>query len=195
MRALGISRSTLSDLLAALRGLGYLQDHDRRWAPGPRLVTLVHRGMAQQTALLSGIHPVLERLAGASGETAAYVIRVGETTIAVDQAPSPNPIRFVATIGEPFPIEVTTPGIVFRAFDPDEPPELEHVRRRGYAVQDRGPGRSAGIAAPVRSPAGLVIGTIGVVGPPERLRDAETRIWPLLRSAVAELFPPDYPDD
>ena len=45
MRELSVPRSTLSDLLAELRDLGYLRVIDRRYAPGPRLIGLVHRGL------------------------------------------------------------------------------------------------------------------------------------------------------
>ena len=134
MRELSVPRSTLSDLLAELRDLGYLRVIDRRYAPGPRLIGLVHRGLAHGGTILSAVMPVLERVARATGETSVYVVQAGDAVVALAQAPSANEIRYVATLWEPFGLETTAPGMVFRAFAPSAPPDLAAVRERGYAV-------------------------------------------------------------
>jgi DNA-binding IclR family transcriptional regulator len=187
MRELGIPRSTLSDLLTELRELGYLQLIDRRYAAGPRLIPLIHRGLAHRSTVLDGVRPVLEQIAAASGETAVYAIRVGDAIVSLDQAPSANPIRYVATLWEPFPLETTSPGMVFQAYDPDPPAHLAPVRERGYAVYAPGPTRPAAIAAPVRDPRGEIVAAIIVVGPLDRLVDPERVVWPALRDGIRRL--------
>lgn len=187
MRELGIPRSTLSDILADLRELGYLNVVDRRWVAGPRLIALAHRGLAQRTGVLAGIQPTLQEIAAVTGETAVYAIRAGNSIISLEQAPSANPIRYMATLWEPYPLETTSPGMVFQAFDDDPPPHLAVVRERGYAFYNAGPDHPAAIAAPVRDPRGEIVGAVVVVGPPDRFADPERTIWPALRDGIRRL--------
>ena len=133
MRDLRLPRSTLSDILAELRALGYLQAVDRRYAAGPRLVALIHRGLAPGTRALAGLRPVLDQVASMTGETSVYTIRAGDGIVALDQSPGTDPIRYVATLWEPFPLESTAPGMLFQAFA-TQPPHLAHVREQGYAI-------------------------------------------------------------
>jgi DNA-binding IclR family transcriptional regulator len=211
MREMGIQRSTLSDSLAELRELGYVSMHERTYVPGPRLLTFV-RGAEASTRLAAGVHGTLEQLSAATGETAVYVMashsrRVADlAVVAIDQVESAQPIRYVASIGQPFPALTTAAGYVFLAFadqDAGAPDalrrpggddellaaELERVRARGYATLVSASRPSTGIAAPVRDVNGSVIGVIDVVGPTDRLPDAAA-IWPLLRDAAAELSGP-----
>lgn len=187
VRELGIPRSTLSDILADLREAGYLQVVGRRWGAGPRLIALVHRGLAQRTGILSGIRPTLREIAAATGETAVYSIRAGDSIVSLEQAPSANPIRYVADLWEPYPLETTSPGIVFQAFEDPPPPQLAVVRERGYAVYNAGPDRPAAVAAPVRDPRGEIVGSIVVIGPLDRFADPQRTIWPALRDGIRRL--------
>jgi DNA-binding IclR family transcriptional regulator len=187
MRELGVPRSTLSDLLAELRDLGYLQIVDRRYVAGPRLIALIHRGLDHRTSVLAGVRPALEQVAAATGETAVYVIRAGDGIVSLDQAPGTNPIRYVATLWEPFGLETTAPGMVFQAFGPDPPPHLNEVREQGYAVYAPDPSRPVAIAGPVRDPRGEVVGSMVVVGPRDRLAAAPDAVWPALRDGIRRL--------
>ncbi|MDX6505792.1 MAG: IclR family transcriptional regulator, acetate operon repressor, partial [Gaiellaceae bacterium] len=196
MRALEIPRSTLSDLLSELRDLGYVQIVDKRYLPGPRLLSFVYRATHQPT-LRAGIRPTLEALAAATQETASYVIEIGGDArepgqvVAVEQAESPQPIRFVAHLGQPFPITQTAAGRVFLAFTNRTGPavlngELERIRERGYAL-NVDESRATAVAAPVFDRQGSLVGAVSISGPSDRLREPEERVWPLLRDALQEL--------
>jgi DNA-binding IclR family transcriptional regulator len=187
MRDLGFPRSTLSDILADLRESGYLHVVGRRWVAGPRLIALVHRGLSQRTGILAGVRPTLREIAAATGETAVYTIRAGDAIVSLEQAPSANPIRYVAELWEPYPLETTSPGMVFQAYDDPPPAHLASVRKCGYAFYNAGPDRPAAVAAPVHDPRGAIVGAIVVIGPLDRFADPERTIWPALRDGIHRL--------
>lgn len=169
-------------ILADLRELGYLHVVDRRWVAGPRLISLAHRGLSQRAGVLAGIRPTLQEIAAATDETAVYAIRAGDSIISLEQAPSADPIRYVASLWEPYPLETTSPGMVFQAFDEDPPPHLAVVR--DYNV---GPDHQAAIAAPVRDPRGDIVGAMIVIGRPDRFAEPERVIWAALRDGIRRL--------
>jgi IclR family acetate operon transcriptional repressor len=195
--ALGIPKSTLSDLMAELRALGYVQLVRQRYVPGPAMMALGYR-TTQKLGTLGGIRPSLERLASATGETVVYAVEVGGDTqtpgqvLLVDQVVSPNPIRYVAPVGHPRPMDQTAAGRVMLAFSNRVTPggtpeaELERVRRQGFAV-NAAPSGATSIAGPVRDRRGELAGAISVSGPADRMTDAEQRIWPALRETLESL--------
>lgn len=187
MRDLMIPRSTLSDILAELRALGYLRVLDRRYAAGPRLVSLIHRGLAPGTRVLAGLRPILDQIASMTGETSVYTIKAGDGVVALDQSPGTDPIRYVATLWEPFPLEVTAPGMLFQAFGPEPAPDLLYVREQGFAVYAPDPSRPAAVAMPVRRPDGGLVGALVVIGPKDRLATREELVLDALRIGVARL--------
>jgi DNA-binding IclR family transcriptional regulator len=204
MRELGVQRSTLSDSLAELRELGYVTTRERQFLPGPRLLTFVHRAAANGR-LIDGVRPTLEALAAATGETAVYVMEnegrgdLPTTVVAMDQVESRHSIRYVADIGEPWPVDSTAAGRVFLAFSDAQSlarkvpgvdlvplsAELARIRACGYAVVGD-LARSSAVAAAVTDSHGNVIGALSVVGPTERMPDAAS-LWPQLRDAVVAL--------
>jgi DNA-binding IclR family transcriptional regulator len=206
MRDLGVQRSTLSDSLAELRDLGFVAVRDRRYLPGARLLTFVRRAAAHGD-LSAGVRPSLEALAQVTGETAVWVMEDGGqgdtpgTVVSIDQVESAHPIRYVADIGEPFTMHGTAAGHAFLAFshrsahslaegngfDPDElDVELALARDRGFALKVDTT-RSTALAAPVLDVHGSIMGVISIVGPTDRLGDAEARVWPLLAAEIARL--------
>jgi DNA-binding IclR family transcriptional regulator len=206
MRDLGVQRSTLSDSLAELRDLGFVAVRDRRYLPGARLLNFVRRA-AEHGDLSAGVRPSLLALAQATGETAVWVIEDGRradtpgVVVSTDQVESAHPIRYVADIGVPYTMHSTAAGHAFLAFsrrsahtlaegsgfDPDElDGELEQARERGFALKVDVT-RSTALAAPVHDVHGSIVGVISIVGPTDRLGDAETRVWPLLAAEIARL--------
>jgi DNA-binding IclR family transcriptional regulator len=196
MAALEIPRSTLSDLMAELRSLGYVHQVAGRYVPGTALTLLGYR-VTRRIGTPGEIERSLAHLAQTTGETAIYCVEIGGDehepgqVLIVEQVASPNPIRYVAPTGQPRSMTETASGRVLLAFsqrdldgDQSLAEELERVRRQGYAVNVASSGATS-IATPVRDPDGRVIAALAVTGPSERMTDAAQRIWPALR-AVAE---------
>jgi DNA-binding IclR family transcriptional regulator len=217
-RVLDIPNSTLGDLLRELRELGYVHSFDMRYRPGPALLHLAYVGV-QRLNVLMNVRPALNELAEAIGETAIYLIEVGGNTtsigqiLLVDQAESPRSMRYVATLGTPYPFGNLGGGRVLLAWSDREldavgapqlrqlgvddseqlAEELASVRARGYAVSGGDdPGTAISIVAPVFDANRQPAGAISVTGPAFRMTDVETRIWPLFKGVLdrLELGPP-----
>ena len=216
---LGIAKSTLSELLATLREIGYVDNGVRGYVPGPGLLALSSRlapRAAFDDALRERLHPALESLAAATGETVVLIVEIGGRgsrpgfMFPIDHVESPSPLRFVPVAGEPQPMYRTAAGRVFLAFSGRSasslPPaslvkltdktivdpqlidaELERIRRRGYAVSiDETLEGLAAISAPVLDSAARPVAAISIFGPTHRLSNPETTIWPELRRMIAD---------
>jgi DNA-binding IclR family transcriptional regulator len=189
VRDLGMQRSTLSDVLAELRGLRLVELQGRQYFPGLRLIRLANQ--ASRSGLSDSVRASLERLSQATGETAIWVVDriASDEVVAIAQVQSAQSIRFVADIGLPWPIRATAAGHAFLAFSHRAVPEgmderLAEIRRAGYAVISGEAGGTA-IAAPViDSRTGFVLGAFSVVGPSDRLTDPATQVWPALEKEI-----------
>src|SRR5262245_26091655 len=74
-RALGIHRSTMSDLLADLRRAEFVDVVDRRYVLGTRMLALAY-SVAAHGNTPAAVGPTLRELAAATGETAVYLIQI-----------------------------------------------------------------------------------------------------------------------
>ena len=93
-RTLDIPRSTLSDLLAELRSLGYVEQVGRRYAPGVAFTLLAYR-MSRRLGTPPVIYETLQRLAIDTGETALYCVEIGGDTERAGKVPLSNRSRAV----------------------------------------------------------------------------------------------------
>jgi IclR family transcriptional regulator, KDG regulon repressor len=198
--ATDIPRSTLSDLMAELRTLGYVEQVAGGYAPGVALTLLGYK-ISQRLAVPEVLHRTLQELAEGTGETALYSVELGadaqgaERVLIVDQVASPNPIRYVAQPLPPRLMTETASGRVLLAFSGREAPagsklsaELALAREQGYYVNVASSGATS-IAAPVFDADGRLVGALTVSGPTPRMTDAESRIWPTLRAFSSSLHP------
>lgn len=208
-RSLDVPKSTLSQLLLALRRAGYVGFDGSGYLPGVRLLALGQRIFHSSSQLRTPHKPVLDRLASQMGETAMLSSAVGDNVVFLDQSPSPHPIRYMAEIGDVRPLHATAAGRVFLAFgnrsvrslgtlvavtgDTTTDPvalsaELDRVRQMGYAT-NRGEGVTGvyGIAAPIFHGQAVPVAALGVAGPADRMEDMETRVWPGLAAAIDEI--------
>jgi IclR family transcriptional regulator, KDG regulon repressor len=122
---LGIAKSTLSELLSALRRMGYVDSVERGYIPGPGLLALSYR-LAPRASFDDGLRhrlrPTLEALAAMTGETVVLSVEIGGDEsragfiFPIDHVESPSPLRFVPIAGEPQPLYRTAAGRVFLAF-------------------------------------------------------------------------------
>jgi DNA-binding IclR family transcriptional regulator len=190
----GLSVSTTHRLVRALCGAGLLRQEPRteRYQLGPALVVLGHR--AEETLGYARALPVLEELAGSTGESVNLGIRSGSDVLVVLDVASDQPLRFSQAPGTRVPLHTSAMGKCLLAFT-DDPAgaveslphldpvtertitspaalidELERTRKRGWALNDeeRNPGVRA-VAAPVLGIDGRAIAAVAVQGPAVRL--------------------------
>jgi DNA-binding IclR family transcriptional regulator len=189
-RRTGLSASTVSRLLATLAQAGFVTyvEETGRYRLGSRLMlygNLVH----SRLDLRQTLRPLLELLAGRTGETATLSAPSTPDAITIDFVQAPGSVVSVAELGRPSVAHATAAGKVGLAFGPAELPagrlvrftdrtvtdkkvlaaELDDVRRRGFASAkgEREPDLNA-IAAPVFSRQGSLAAIAGVQGPAPR---------------------------
>jgi DNA-binding IclR family transcriptional regulator len=153
-------------------------------------------------------------LAESSQETVALYVAAGTQRVCVGQAPSPQPIRYTASVGVPKPIYTGAMGKLLLTFMNPESrrevlarttlqqitpatvtdrseldAELTRIRRVGYAISrgEQADGVAA-ISVPILAPAGHLVAALSILGPSDRMTDrVMTRIRPLLVEAADEI--------
>jgi DNA-binding IclR family transcriptional regulator len=192
----GLPKSTLVRLLNTLRVHNVVQQDvkTRRYRLG---WALIHLGKAaeRQFDLAKILHPFLEQLAKATGETASFAMLDGNHAIYLGQVLSQSIIRGVPPIGSDLGLHCTAVGkVLLSAASHDHIDHLiseyglprltektivnaEHLRRelaevseKGYAL-DNEEAEHGGrcIAAPVRDSSGHTIAAISITGPTSRI--------------------------
>lgn len=208
-RALGVSKSTLSGLLATLERHDLVERDagSRTFRLGLGLLELSQPVLARLD-LRALAHPELVRLRDASGETAILHLRDGEGSLIADRAEPDRQLKVVAPMGRRLPPfagsvakallaalpEADAAALVkagpLPAFTPrtiTDPGrylrELARVRSDGVALEDEEylPGVRAASAA-VRDRAGRAVATVSVVGVALHLPDD---VLPALAADVA----------
>ena len=205
-RALGVSKSTLSELLSTLEHYGLVErdDESRAYRLGYALLDFgnaVLRGLdLRQIA-----RPHLVRLRDAIGETAVLHVPADGGALIADRVESDHELKVTAPIGHRIPQFAGAVAKVFLAWLPDDEvnrllsgralpaftprsitdprryrKELTRVRARGYAVDSEEylPGVRA-VSSPVLDAHARPTATITVVGYSARLTDVR------LQAAVA----------
>jgi DNA-binding IclR family transcriptional regulator len=190
----GLSVSTTHRLVRALVAGGLLRQDPRteRYQLGPTLVVLGRR--AEESLGYARALPVLEELAGATGESVNLGIRSGTDVLVVLDVASEQPLRFSQAPGTRIALHTSAMGKCLLAFT-DDPAravsalpdlaavtdrtitspaalldELARTRKRGWALNDeeRNPGVRA-VAAPVMGAEGHALAAVAVQGPAVRL--------------------------
>lgn len=192
-RELGLPKSSVFRLLAALAKHGYIkQRDDARYEPTLKLWELGNM-IVSRASLPQVARPQLEQLASRTGESAQLAVLDGAESIYIDKRDGPHPVSGFTRIGTRAPAYCCATGKVELAFHaPDslralperlEPftsatlrtrkaleQELALIRERGVAV-NRGEWFEDvwGVAAPVRNHSGAVCASIGIWGPRQRI--------------------------
>jgi len=204
---LGLAKSTTSRLLHALERNQLIQrDRGGSFRAGALFAVYAARQNAVDYLpdLAELTQPVLDRLAGACGETANFAVPRGDAVVQVSQADGRFLLGATNWVGVEVPPHCSALGKVLLAYGRLEPiagplesrtaativdrglldRELAAVRRRGWADawEELEVGLVA-VGAPVIGPDGGVVGAISVSGPTARIpRDR----LPALGSLVVE---------
>jgi DNA-binding IclR family transcriptional regulator len=215
-REVGLPKSSAHALIRTLDNEGYLQRDDRgSYSLGPRLLRLLG-SLPHRFELPRVARPIMQELVDALGETAILGIRQGQEIVYVEQVEAPQVIRYVAPLGDPRPMQVTSIGKVHLALMPAEESEailrgatfepltdktltdrgaikeeLAKVRERGFSVNNEESIEGVvAMAVPIReggAPEGTVIAGLSVAGPAERMRDELDRMPDRLQDAARRI--------
>jgi DNA-binding IclR family transcriptional regulator len=188
---LGMHKSTVSRLLAALERRGLVRREADRFAPGPelaRLGTLAVRGLT-----LTGVaRPALELLAERTGETVNLAVREGDGALNILQVDAAHFVGVTDWTGRAAPLHASANGKALLAFGDGRPPGRltkltpRTIVDRGELRDDLARARSAGfavaveelelglhaVAAPVFDAGGSCVAAVSVSGPAYRLTEA-----------------------
>lgn len=114
--ATGLLKTSVFRLLLTLQNSGYLTRlPDGRFQLG---AVFMQFGMAyrQSFRLEDHVHPALERLVQATGESASFYVREGEQRLCLLRVDSRQPVRDVAPAGTVQPIDDTASSQILREF-------------------------------------------------------------------------------
>jgi DNA-binding IclR family transcriptional regulator len=212
--ALQLPMSTSHRLLDLLLEAGFVEKEmvKRRYAVGAEFFRLANL-VTHKTSLATRVQPLLDELARQTGETALFgAYLAGPQAMAyAAKSDSPQPLRFRIDLFQQAPLEWGATGIAILAFLPEQVQaevlaharpspvtgrrlaraafleRLAEVRRDGSAVTEgeKLPD-SIGIAVPLETTPGNVVGSIALTVPKVRFARAKTKGYvDLLRRAAA----------
>ena len=189
MRASELPRGTAHRTIRALEELGLLARFPGfGYRLGPRLLRLANEAM-RELPLRDVAHPVLERLALATGESAQLYVRSGDVRVCIDAVESSQELRTIVPVGASLPLYAGSAAKVLLAYAPDRElharrardrerfdRDVDLVRSRGWAASsgERQPGVGS-VSAPVLGPYGIVLAVVSVSGPATRMGRASER--------------------
>ena len=185
-----LPKSTTSRLLAAMERQGVLQrDRSGAFLPGQVLNSFA-REHNQESVLISQVHPVLQKIADETGETANLAVPGNGYINLIDQVDGHYLLGATNWVGRKVAYNASALGKILLAFGVVPLPtgrlekytaatissrvrldaELEKVRNQGFAtiVDELEEGLSA-VAAPLFGAHGRVVGAISLSGPTPRM--------------------------
>ena len=198
----GVTKSNAHRLLKTLEECRYVRQDPktRSYEPTLRLWELGIR-VFNRLDLRALAQPHLQALAQATRESVHLSMFEHGEVIYVDKVDSVHAVRAYIGVGDRAPAYCTATGKAILAFLPADvigqvgktlkrytsntitdarklKAELAQIRERGYAVTggEWRPG-VLGIAAPVKSPSGVVVAGVGIAGPEERMRLGKIEDW------------------
>jgi DNA-binding IclR family transcriptional regulator len=200
----GLARPTAHRLIQALEDHGFLVHvGGLGYVLGPRLLGLAASAM-RDLPLRDLAHPILERLARSTGESAQLFVRDGDRRVCIDSAESDSELRTIVEIGSALPLTKGSAGKIFLAWTgdhdrsrligtADDTARLEQqvatTRRRGWAesVAERAPG-VASVSAPIFGPDRSLLAAVSVSGPMSRLGQLRAKRYaPAVMDAAKEI--------
>jgi len=213
-RELGVSKSTLSALLATLEQHALVErdEASRRFRLGPGIAKLAMAAAAAHVDVREAARPQLELLAELSGETAILHIPSGDGTVIAERVEPMHQLKVVAPLGHRLPAFAGSVAKMLLATLPEERAEaivharplpvftprsivdpdaylddVVRARKRGYAVENEEylVGVRA-VSAPVLGRDGEAIGTLSIVGVGARIVGRTKELAGAVVTAAAE---------
>jgi DNA-binding IclR family transcriptional regulator len=187
--ATGFYKSTILRLAGSLERLGYLiREESGTFRLGPSLWRLgaIYRAGFD---LADIVRPELRRLVEATGETASFYIREGETRVCLYRQNSPQAARHHLDEGAQLPMNAGAGAHVLAAYAGAKGPKAKVVREQGYCISlgERDP-HVAAVAVPVHDSADRFRGALAISGLISRLDDKACRAaLPHLLTAAARV--------
>jgi DNA-binding IclR family transcriptional regulator len=202
MDATGLPRATTHRLIRSLEEHGFLSHYAGfGYRLGPRLLRLATEAM-RELPLRDLAHPILERLARSTGESAQLFVRSGDVRVCIDAIESAHELRTIVPVGASLPLSAGSAAKVFLAYAPDRDRhvrraadrerfarEVDGVARRGWASSagERQPGVGS-VSAPIFGPQDVLLGVVSVSGPASRMgRISARRYAPAVTAAAREI--------
>ena len=207
----GITRATARRILLTLEQLGYVKQHNRRFTPTARLLSIGYAYLSSLD-LWEVAEPYMEELAEQTGESCSVAILDGPEIVYVARVPARRIMAVALSVGSRLPAYATSMGRVLLAqLAPHELDEyfrtstrprltsrtvideaglrklLEAVRCRGWALVDQELELGVrSIAAPIRDLRGSVLAAMNVSAHAGRvtLEQIEREFLPYLLQAV-----------
>ena len=210
-RVLKLPKTTVQRSLTTLGEAGWLvqSDGDRSWSLSTKVASLAQRTISGFTLQQAAAEP-MHRLRDLTNESVLLVERSGSSAAIIDIAPTTQVVQAVATLGTLLPLHASAGGKALLAatvehadlepltrftdatvVDPDAlRAELDAIRARGWAVQDREfEGTVSSVAAAIRPhPQHDAVAAVVLYGPASRLttRTVE-RVAPLVVQTADEI--------
>jgi DNA-binding IclR family transcriptional regulator len=200
----GLARPTAHRLILGLEDHGFLVHvGGLGYVLGPRLLGLAASAMSD-LPLRDLAHPILERLARSTGESAQLFVRDGDRRVCIDSAESDSELRTIVEVGSALPLTKGSAGKIFLAWTgdhdrsrligtADDTARLEQqvatTRRRGWAesIAERAPG-VASVSAPIFGPDRSLLAAVSVSGPMSRLGQLRAKRYaPAVMDAAKEI--------
>jgi DNA-binding IclR family transcriptional regulator len=202
MEATGLPRGTVHRLIRALEDRGLLAHYGGfGYRLGPRLLRLATRAM-RELPLRDVAHPILQRLARTTGESAQLYVRSGDARVCVDAIESANELRTIVSVGASLPLHAGSAAKVFlaydaaperllrRAADPERfARDVRLVAARGWATSTDERQRGVGsVSAPIIGEFDVLLGVVSISGPSSRMgRISARRYAPAVTEAAREI--------
>jgi DNA-binding IclR family transcriptional regulator len=169
-RRTGMHKTTVLRLARTLALSGYMvQREDGGWRLGPATGWLGARYQAGFD-VNNAVEPALRHLSIATGESASFYAREGDSRACISRVEGPQAVRHHVRIGERLPLDKGAPGKVILAFMGEKGKVYEQIRQRGYDISmgEREPEVSS-VAAPVFGLSWRLLGSMCISGPTSRL--------------------------